>query len=54
MGSYRHNLYDILHVGPAEVHGPTVDIVKDQLHVVTLGNKWYNLSFSEDLMKRLP
>ena len=36
MGSYRHNLDDILHVGPTEVHSTAVDVVKDQLHVVTL------------------
>ena len=36
LGKIGHNLDDILHVGPTEVHGTTVDIVKNQLHVVTL------------------
>ena len=35
-GQIGHNLDDILHVGPTEVHGTAVDIVKNQLHVVTL------------------
>ena len=29
-------LNDILHVGTTEVHGPAVDVVQDQLHVVPL------------------
>ena len=30
------NLDDILHVSSAQVHGTAVDIIKHQLHVVTL------------------
>ena len=29
-------LDDVLHVSPAEVHGPAVDVVQHQLHVVAL------------------
>jgi hypothetical protein len=29
-------LNNVLHVGPAEVHGPAIDVVQHQLHVITL------------------
>ena len=38
-----HNLDDVLHVGTTEVHGTTVDVVKNQFHVVTLYKRRYKL-----------
>ena len=43
------NLDDVLHVGTTEVHGTTVDVVKNQFHVVTLRRGGTNFHFEREL-----
>ena len=42
------NLDDVLHVGTTEVHGTTVDVVKNQFHVVTLRRGGTNFHFERE------
>ena len=39
-GIKTRDLNHILHVGPTKVHGAAVDVVKNQLHVVTLEKRF--------------